>query len=338
MLLLKSNVPVYTSHHTFKSAAQIEYFVLGIINVTIFIIVLMHIIMILCEYKRYKHTRTTPVSQYLLYLGIIGSICYNICSCSFGIIMFGFSGIIRFNLEMLSQYIVAFSTGIVWHCAQINTYLFFLHRLYVGFKGTQYGISKKLLSIFIILLIIYFIFGSIYVILIIWVTLKGVNIAFTNEFRIVYFIAYLVQTVIDFLLTTSLLTLFIRKLFNAGSMVYDCVDARHRNNIFIVVTKASILGIIMSFASSLVFITAAIDTFLAHKIDIMDHLFCCAQTIQLFVAPLCLLFGFDFTKKWYSFYCRCCHQKIHKYYIHKVTSKSRKRTSIQVRYDELNGD
>ena len=292
--------------------------------------------MVLHKYYMHLKIGSTPVSKYLFGLGIIGSLLFNLWSLGYGIYLFGCINIIPLNDIILDK--IAYTIAIIWHLGEIYTYLYLLHRLHYGFRGTQYSVSIISFIIITVCLFIYTILCGTYIRFIV-MNVPISDFPFNGLNQLLFKITIFGQFGIHFILSNLLLGLFIYKLLKVGESIYyaknnalvNCNHSvqqndhefdddwvKHRDNIYIVVTKVSILGIIMMISSVIVLITWTV-LILTHNIIIpVIEIALITHTI---LAPLCLLFGFDFTKKWYNCCFGKCHKKIQNSFIQRMDKK-----------------
>ena len=319
-------------------------FIAGIANFVTFFVVLIHIVMMVYRYNEYRKIRS--ISAYMLGFGILGSVFYDVCAGLFGISLFCRINVIHVELESLLM--INWFEALFWHFGQINAYLYLLHPLYVGFRGTQYAISKMTFTILVKLLIVYLIFCGTFVFLISLLLADGLDIFSSNIYGNLLNITNSVHLTIDFVLSISLLLLFIQKLLKLGEKMYNIDDIemdnldehnkdedfiRRRDQIFMVITRVSILGFIMIIASQLMLISTTLMTTSVDKgyHSIFIYMYIWSQTIHLFIVPLCLLFGFEFTRLYYDIYCGCCHNRLKRYCIKRMDIKMTK----QLQYNRI---
>ena len=297
-------------------------FAVGVSLWTACVVVFLLACIVTHKYNVYKSNHLT--SKLFFCFGILGSLSYAISAGFGGSRFFGRIGVLGMDDQMVN--VLHCFDALFWHFGQINCYLYFLYRLYIGFQGTQHVISKKTLIISLILILIYFIFDLMFIGFIIWSHIES-NIWDKDTYKILFDITFFVHTSIDLVLSLSLLILFVIKLKKVGESLYSSDNIQFirdgsidgfKDNIFEIISKVNILGTIMIVTSQILLISLVVWSSIEINGTAPDELFLFITwmyALHVFIAPVCLLFGFDFTKKWYKFCCNCCHKKMKKYSI-----------------------
>ena len=232
-----------------------------------------------------------------------------------------------------------------WHCGQLFCYLYLLNRLYIGLKNTIYNISIKKLTLLGILLFMYFLFFCSIVfpsiMYIIHNDYSGITVSkLHSRIMIIYKIGTLL---IDLILSTSLLIIFIKKLYQVSNRfriesttnlnvwnndiddVKSEVENLEKDRIYNIISKVTILSNILILVSQLVMIFSVISWVLIiySKILNTNNLIMVAiynsfKAIHIFIASFCIFLGFECTSNWYQFCCIKCHIKTKEYCIKQI--------------------
>ena len=228
---------------------------------------------------------------------------------------------------------------IFWHFGQISLYCYLTNRVYKSFKGTEYSLKYWTYIIFIIILVIYFIFSGIVIGLAIWY-LKSNEILIKNSLhQLLLLISTAVTALMDFILSISLLCIFVNKLYKIGETIYDINNIEmgsiqvkqrsdsqietinnHKDNIVIIIAKVTVLSIGLVIGSFIVNILAFLHFCIPSSY--VYYVFLWSNITQSFLTPLLLIIGFNFTNKWYLFICKCCHNRMQKYYLNKMQTNT----------------
>ena len=100
------------------------------------------------------------------------------------------------------------------------------------------------------------------------------------------------------------------------------------DRIYNVISKVTILSVILIMAAQLVMIASVISWFIKDysnlcedNIWIVFAVYDWFKIIHIFTASLCIFLGFEFTKNWYQYCGYKCHNKTKQYCIKKINQK-----------------
>ena len=224
----------------------------------------------------------------------------------------------------------AFQT-VLWHLANGFVYILFLNRLFYGFVNTRYAVSKAFRVTVITIIIIY---------ILIMLTQIPYNLSYFKEINIgplshnheiSFFVHYVLTQIIDLVISISLLVLFVKRLRNTISRLYDrdslddanpaddvcssVVPRDVKQNVSDLTAKALILSSTMiistqitrgfSVVYQIVHIYVDYNSNLNVVILMISYLL---RNIDCFINSLCVFLLFKFTSKYYNVLCGKCHK------------------------------
>ena len=304
------------------------------------------IVIFLFQFVSFKRNKST--SGYLITFAILASLCFMFCAIFLSLHCYFIAGI--YNNERLGHFYDLLQFGF-WHFGQLFCYLYLLNRLYIGFKNTIYSLSTQMFIMLITLLFMYFIFSCM-------VLLGAFRQIIQNDYNgldTIQFYSITITTtkigtlVVDLIISTSLLVLFIKKLWNVSTglremstvidmdILSDDVDNTkieiqnmdvQTDSIYNVMTKVTILSVILILASQLKMISSVISWLVKDYSNLSEFniwvilaIYQWCKGIHIFTASLCIFMGFEFTNNWYQCCCNKCHNKTKQYCIRKINQK-----------------
>ena len=313
----------------------------GMITSTLMILIVLVTFLIQCKLFQ----KTESISGYLVTFAILASIFYMFCGISY--IMFSLFVIGIYNDTRLGYFYDLLQLGF-WHFGQLFCYLYLLNRLYVGFKNTIYSLSNQTFIILSTLLVMYLLFCGM---ILFTASRHSMNNDYTTLDTIEFYSITIASTkmgtlVLDLVISTLLLILFVKKLWNVSnglrsmSLVSD-MDAwsddvdninfgmgnmeLQRDSIYNVVTKVTILSVILILVSQSVMISSVISWLIKDYVNLSEFnvwiilaIYQWFKAIHIFTASLCIFMGFEFTNNWYQYCCNKCHNKTKQYCIKKI--------------------
>lgn len=222
-------------------------------------------------------------------------------------IAFGLNDLMKNTLSDKQEYrrMIAY-VRILYRFGRLILTMFFLARMYMCFMSTPLQISKK--SVFM-LLFVYFTFC--------WLLGTFANAAYLIkeiELREVVSILNLISFIVDMLINTLILCLFIRKLFDF--MIGQ--KGQNKANIIDTIVKNTVLciwGVCSSFVPE---IFCIVSVYLSSDNDggnekkgaqgspIDPILLCILLVIDGAINCLCVYLSFSWAQREYEFVCRCC--------------------------------
>ena len=210
------------------------------------------------------------------------------------------------------QWAVVYTSFAIWRIAQSLTYIIFIQRLKTTFKATKYASSSctyNILYFVAILFIIPEIVKDVSHFLINHFTLKMADITIIIEF--------IVSSIIDLVLSITLLYLFLRKLYSLNVDIARLSDNENKlrlkykqiNNI---IANISILSIWSLISTQLLMIAICIEFFMhnieANTMHIVSTIWMIIWTLDCCINSFCLFLSFDFALGWYLCACSRCHK------------------------------
>ena len=276
-------------------------------------------------------SRVNSVSKFMVGYAILASIFYLLGSLFAGLFWLCAAHVIN---DILLYNLFNFIQILFWHLGQAKVYCYLLTRLYKGFEGTVYSIKRNTSIIFVILLCCYlFACGILFVQIIHYILwyLKNPN---TDVRDLPYFKLFVnsyksITLGVDLILSTTLLLIFINKLrkineslnvminnqCHSGS-INDSLIVNDKNNlklqsdnIYTVVSKVFILGVIMIVASQIVLILSLLNWNLKRHY-ILNFVYAWIRGFHTLIASLSVFLGFEFAHNWYTCICGRCHRCI----------------------------
>ena len=319
------------------SDANPEYFVIAVGKFCFVFVILISLILFIIKWIIFS--KTHYLSKRVIIFAILGSIFYGLASLFSGLYWLSSIDIINsVFLENISDALHVF----FWHLGQVMVYCYLLIRLYNGFKGTIYAITNRTSMILRILLCCYLFGCSIILSIMIWYvisySMNEVNsiddLKYDTELEITY---KSIALVIDFILSTSLLVIFIQKLSKINKeserlivligndlcrnntsnmeslmMTREVKTLRKQTeNIYDVMTKTLILGVIIIISSQIAIILALIN-WIRNKDsnDTLTVIYGWFKGIHTIIGTLSIFLGFEFFQNWYVCCCGSCHRWI----------------------------
>ena len=276
-------------------------------------------------------SKVNTVSKSMVVYAILASIFYLLGSLFAGLYTLCIIGF--FNdvlLRSLFNYIQLFC----WHLGQVMVYCYLLTRLYKGFQGTVYSIKRNTSIIFITLLCCYLFACGILLGQIIWYIVWHFKTSnsdaddlpyrnyFVNSFKSI-------ALGVDLILATALLVIFINKLRKINESLNAMIDNKYdslsendstlvndknnlklqSDNIYTVVSKVFILGVIMIVTSQIVLILSLLNWNIKQDY-ILNFVYAWIRGFHTLIASLSVFLGFEFVHNWYTCCCGRCHKRI----------------------------
>ena len=149
-------------------------------------------------------------------------------------------------------------------------------------------------------------------------------------------------SVFDLVLASSLLIIFIKKLDRVSTSIHDVSIAQdadtwnddfddvkmevqylEKNRLYNIMSKVTILGVIIIIISQIVWIfhiiVILIDIMIGLDMYVIDAILIALSDLltmmHIFVTSSCILLGFECTNEWYKYFCTKCHKKTKQYCI-----------------------
>ena len=256
------------------------------------------------------------VSGFPLYLTVFAGLFYIISIIASGVYFKSNEGIVANILQ-----------NTCWNIGNIISYIYLLFRLQKSFKDTDNSLTKGVKTSLIILLIIYLLFIIYSIIIGIWLIHEGQEIYRTDQVFHNAVMGYKIGlTIVDLVISISLLVIFIKKLYRIGENIYknsmefgvsDDKNIRNKDGsirnsketLFTIMSRVSILSITMIISCQIV-LFFGILSWMLNGSRIMDTIYLTFKMIDSFIASVCLFMGFEFTRKWYNLWCGCCHRNV----------------------------
>eukprot|EP01084_Bolivina_argentea_P279123 477142_1 len=222
----------------------------------------------------------------------------------------------------------------LYYFGSVLFYLIAISRLQISFHSTHYAINCYILLFFYTLIAATFILGTFYT-MIVFLTPKDSNTNKTNDFSDHNFWAYydtipmIMLGVIDFILNTALLILFVSKLNQlTSSKLLNCDRNIFRNKnaeifrtsskLFMIMTRHTILFTFAIAANQIWYIAVLVQ--LNFDVPYFITSFCFRS---LGNATNCIVLFLSFKQNLvcYLTICQCCHHNIRKCFITNIGSK-----------------
>lgn len=212
----------------------------------------------------------------------------------------------------IREWIVVYTSFGIWRIAQSLTYIIFIQRLKTTFKNTKYASTSCTYNI------LYFVA----VLFIIPEIAKDVSHFVNNHFTlktadITIIIESIISSMIDLVLSITLLYLFLKKLYSLNLDIARLSDGDHKlrlkykqiNNI---IAKISILSIWSLTSTQLLMIAVCIEFFMhnieANTMHIISFIWMIIWALDCCINSFCLFLSFDFALGWYLCACTKCHK------------------------------
>ena len=262
---------------------------------------------------------------------ILCGICNGLyCLYRDSILITEFIGLLCYYLEI-----------IFWNFGQLFGYMYLLYRLYRGFTGTAFAVSYLTFIVMVSLMIGYFCFIGIIGYSLVTFIIRDEGVSYLeSQFEYYLTIIWKGGTLgFDLILSVSLLVIFVVKMYNVTESlhtipIFEMDDVSNpssqrtdisnleiqKNNIYKVVTKVTILGVILIISSQITLILSLISWIESEygQETPLKNIYDSIKIIQIFIASLCLILGFEFTNKWYHCLCYKCHYNIKQYCVKKI--------------------
>ena len=303
--------------------------------------ILVSLVFFVCKCGKFSKENT--VSILMITFAILASICYALSSILDGV--YWVHLIYFYDYKFLGN-LCDYIQTLFWYLGQIMVYCYLLFRLYKGFQGTLYKVKLSILVILIGLLCCY---------ILVWLVIFGLmmryilyyyntndatvhNLAYDNEFEVLY---RAVTLGIDFVLSVSLLSIFINKLRKVSESLKIMVEsndvlkdealdtdplldndikdktlANQNENIYNVMSKVLILGVIMIIASQVVLMLSLANWMMnEYQHDTLTIVYTSLKGLHTVIASLSVFLGFEFAHNWYMKCCNTCHTRIKSWYM-----------------------
>ena len=295
-------------------------------------------------------SKNNKTSKWMVGFAALGSIFFGLTCIFSGLSIVYFIGV--FDNYGLFGHLCNFIQILCWHSGQIMVYCYLLERLYKGFEGTIYGLTLKTLIPLCGLMGIYFIACLMIMGLMIWYIIwssytNDMNLNDLPDDNIIRIILKSTTLSVDLILSVLLLRIFVHKLYHvsesltimmngneydlmsidtssAGTMMaLDRQTLEHqKENIYTVVSKVVLLGVIMIITSQLVLLLSLINWIInTNSNDNITVVYVWFKALHTFIASLSLFLGFEFANNWYKFCCGFCHKRIKSYCINRLSNK-----------------
>ena len=285
-------------------------------------------------------SKVNTVSISMIIFAISASIFYGLSSLFQGLYWLFIIGVIN---HVLLEHLCDLFQIFFWHLGQVMVYFYLLIRLYNGFKGTVYSIKWNISITLSILLCCYLIGCLIILSIIVWYIIWYLTIAtntdngldnlpYDEELQILF---KSITLMVDFMLSLSLLVIFVYKLRKISESLnvmihdeYDLISNDNSNinslliqdretlqtqneNIYNVISKVLILGVIMIISSQISLILSLVD-WIRNKDtnDTLTVVYSLFKGLHTLIASLSVFLGFEFTHNWYICCCGACHRHI----------------------------
>eukprot|EP01083_Nonionella_stella_P101482 287675_1 len=230
-----------------------------------------------------------------------------------------------YNVQSVSAWTVShqvyFCVGhITWHVAQAFTYLLFMNRIYYAFKGTQYQYRPYVYALLYIGIIL-FLLGGVFLLII--YALHRYQVMTYELLDRLHIICAVSKSLIDLILTMSMVKLFTSKMFEIYVDVYNH-ERSHRGSfqskvLIDFTTQINLLAIIAFISTQILCITVAIyclmnifnssnhsthfEPYAVH--NQLTYLMCFNAVINVFCVYLAL--PYDENRALYERLCHGCH-------------------------------
>ena len=287
--------------------------------------------------KCIKFSKDNTVSKSMISFAVLASLCYTVSTLFLGFYWLCVIGV--FNGELFENFCDLFQI-FFWHLGQVMVYCYLLTRLFNGFKGTIHSIeictSIILCSLLSFYLIGCFIILGITIWYIVWFTESEThtidNLPYITQFEYAY---KSITLIVDVILSSMLLGIFVFKLYKISESLktmmddeYDLISNNPSNNdtllvqdrnalqlqhenIYNVMSKVLILGIIMIAASQIVLILSLVNWAIHQSSNfLLSIIYGWFKGLHTFITSLSVFLGFEFTHNWYIYCCYRCHNKI----------------------------
>ena len=303
------------------------FFAVGSMSIAVILSVLLVIFII--KYLLFRKIKS--VSCFSVAFAILAILFYIICNA----FVASFGWVLLLDDDKFLYLVNVVSVG-CWHYGQLFCYCYLLNRLYIGFKDTEYSLSNKIFILLSMLLFMYFIYCGMIII--------DSRMYLNNSNRDLQLIMIEMIGILtfDLILTSSLLIIFIKKLYRVSNRIrvtsitvaawtddFDDVklEVEHleMNRIYDIISRVTILSVILIITSQLDSIFLIFILTFIIGLDISDHvitgLFAVSDLfrgIHIIIASLCILLGFECMNNWYQYCCNKCHKTTKQYCIKKI--------------------
>ena len=314
--------------------AYTSFFIVGIGTFCFVFLILISLVKFVVKWWLYSSINS--ISILLICFGILASIFYALSSLFTGLVWLFYTDVI---VNELFGNICAIIQILFWHLGQLMVYCYLLKRLHMGFRDTVHEISWRIL-VFLSILLCCYLLGCLIIleITIHYLKLYSLNSAKTidnipnvNELQITY---KAITLIVDFILSIALLGIFVDRLnkisknlailidndydlMSHESSITDSLSVRdtktlqtQNENIFNVMSKVLILGVIMIVSSQISLILSLTNWIInSDTNNALTVVYSWSKGLHTFIASLSIFLGFEFTHNWYIFCCGLCHKK-----------------------------
>ena len=292
------------------------------------------LIILLMTWYNIKILETTFSTKYIGYFGCFGLLCFSLSAIfkTYREILYDTP-----NTSKTSEIFASAMYSLNWCFGQCFTYLLFIERLKYSFKGTKYELSKRYFYPFYV---------GIALFIIISVTAQIIWILYKQD--IIPFMFYnrsgntrnLSQCIIDWILSISLLYVFLHKLWilNMDLSVFNVNEASsvvnsRQESVIKIASRLTIISCIAIFTTQFLMIYSTITFLICYKnIECKYYNHNLKPIVEgfwgidCFINCLCIFMSFAFENAEIMYYslCRCCHQQCIKCCIYMTRKKMQK--------------